>query len=174
MFIYNSIVIDFSLDNKYIFLIIKNKFFKKKVINLQRSEDLPNLFYKFIKSKQIKIDNSFNIFVNVGPGNLIPIRNSIVFAKTLSLITGCSIIGFSNYELLKNIKKKANRALLSTSSKNILLDLYKKKVKKIEASEISKFQFLKIKINYNVKILEKLILSNKFEKKVFPISYSDI
>ena len=63
---------------------------------------------------------------------------------------------------------------MSTSSKNILLDLYKKKVKKIEASEISKFQFLKIKINYNVKILEKLILSNKFEKKVFPISYSDI
>jgi tRNA A37 threonylcarbamoyladenosine modification protein TsaB len=174
MIMNNSIILDFSFDQKYIFLIINNKYYEKKILSLKRSEDLSNIFFEFIKKKKIKLDNVFHLYLNVGPGNLIAIRNSIVFAKTLSLLIGCSINGYSNYELLKNFKKINNEVLLFISGKNILLNMSKKKVKKLETNDVSKFQFLKTKIKYNKKILEKLILSKKFEKKVFPISYSDI
>ena len=105
MIMNNSIILDFSFDQKYIFLIINNKYYEKKILSLKRSEDLSNIFFEFIKKKKIKLDNVFHLYLNVGPGNLIAIRNSIVFAKTLSLLIGCSINGYSNYELLKNFKK---------------------------------------------------------------------
>ena len=101
MFLKNSIFLDFSLDQKYIFIIDKNKFYRKKILSLKRSENLPNIFYSFVKKNEIKINNTFRLYVNVGPGHIIAIRNSIVFSKILSLIFNCSLHGFSNYQLLK-------------------------------------------------------------------------
>ena len=79
----NCIFFDFSLDQKYILILSQDKLYKKKLDNLKRSENIANIFFEFIKKNQIKIDNSFSLFVNVGPGNMIAIRNSVVFTKIL-------------------------------------------------------------------------------------------
>tara|TARA_B100001057_G_scaffold47862_1_gene42647 strand:- start:139 stop:663 length:525 start_codon:yes stop_codon:yes gene_type:complete len=170
----NCIFFDFSLDQKYILILSKDKLYKKKLDSLKRTENIANFFFEYIKKNQIKIDNSFSLFVNVGPGNLIAIRNSVVFTKILSLMLGCKLSGFSNYELFKLKKKKLSRALLSLGTRNLLLDLSMKKTKKLDDSEISKFKDFKYEISYNKKILKNLIISKNFVKKVFPISYSDV
>ncbi|MAK12726.1 MAG: hypothetical protein CMI73_03560 [Candidatus Pelagibacter sp.] len=174
MFLKNSIFLDFSLDQKYIFIIDKNKFYRKKILSLKRSENLPNIFYSFVKKNEIKINNTFRLYVNVGPGHIIAIRNSIVFAKILSLIFNCSLHGFSNYQLLKFFKTKTNKVLLIMRQRKLLLDLSKRKIKKLTESEVIKFKKLIFKIKYDKKVLENLVLTKEFEKKVFPISYSDI
>ena len=58
--------------------------------------------------------------------------------------------------------------------RKLLLDLSKRKIKKLTESEVIKFKKLIFKIKYDKKVLENLVLTKEFEKKVFPISYSDI
>jgi tRNA A37 threonylcarbamoyladenosine modification protein TsaB len=170
----NYIFFDFSLDQKYILILSQDKLYKKKLESLKRSENIATIFFEFIKKNQIKIDNTFSLFVNVGPGNLIAIRNSVVFTKILSLILGCKLLGFSNYQLFKFNKKKTSKALLSLGTRKLLLDISMKKAKRLCDSEISKFKNYKYKISYNKKILKNLIMSKNFVKKVFPISYSNV
>tara|TARA_B100001093_G_C26393811_1_gene828245 strand:- start:154 stop:678 length:525 start_codon:yes stop_codon:yes gene_type:complete len=170
----NCIFFDFSLDQKYILILSQDKLYKKKLDSLKRTENIANIFFECIKKNQIKIDNSFSLFVNVGPGNLIAIRNSVVFSKMLSLILGCKLSGFSNYQLFKLKKKKLTKALLSLGTRNLLLDISTKTAKKLCDSEISKFKSYRYKISYNKKILKNLIMSKNFVKRVFPISYSDV
>ena len=170
----NCIFFDFSLDQKYILILSQDKLYKKKLDSLKRTENIPNIFFEWIKKNQIKIDNSFSLFVNIGPGNLIAIRNSVIFTKILSLILGCKLLGFSNYQLFKLKKKKLSKVLLSLGTRNLLLDISTKKTKKLCDSEICKFKNYKYKICYNKKILKNLIMSKNFIKKVFPISYSDV
>ena len=174
MFQKNSIFADFSLDYKYFFILKKKKIYKKKINFLKRSENVANIFFSFIKKKKIIIDNTFYLFVNLGPGNLIAIRNSIVFMKMLSLIFKCRLYGFSNYEVLKFNKKKTRKVLITIGSRNLLLDLSKKKANQLLLEEVKKFKNLKFKTHYNKEILEKLTLSKNLSKKVFPISYSDV
>tara|TARA_B100000963_G_scaffold119108_1_gene103737 strand:- start:319 stop:843 length:525 start_codon:yes stop_codon:yes gene_type:complete len=174
MFRKNSILVDFSSDYKYIFILKKNKIYKKKINFLKRSENIANIFFNFIKKKKIKIDSTFYLFVNLGPGNLIAIRNSIVFMKMLSIIFKCKLLGFSNYELLKFNKRKAKKVLITIGSRNLVLDLWKKKANKLPLNEEKKFENLKFKTIYNKEILEKLTLSKNLSKKVFPISYSNV
>ena len=52
MIMNNSIILDFSFDQKYIFLIINNKYYEKKILSLKRSEDLSNIFFEFIKKRK--------------------------------------------------------------------------------------------------------------------------
>ena len=126
----------------------------------------------------LAIFKSYCLFVNLGPGNLIAIRNAVVFAKMLSIIFGCRLLGFSNYQLIKLNKKaaksKSRKVLLSMGAKNLLLDLSKKKAFKLSANELHKYQSFKFHINYNKKILKNLVLSKNLVKKVSPIPYSDI
>lgn len=170
----NFIFLDFSLDQKYIILLIQGKLYNKKILSLKKSENISNIFSSFIKKNKIKVDNTFCLFVNLGPGNLISIRNSIVFAKMISMFFGCKLLGFSNYQFIRLNNIKTNKVLLTLGYKNLLLDLLKKKVNKLSVHEARKFQSLKIKTIYNKKILENLVLSKKLIKKVFPISYSNI
>lgn len=170
----NSIFLDFSLDQKYILILLQDKLYNKRILSLKRSENIANIFFRFLKKHRIKINNSFYLFVNLGPGNLIAIRNTIVFAKMLSIIFGCKLLGFSNYQLFKLFKVKDNKVLLTFGARNLLLDLSKNKVFKLPANELKKFQRFKFKKIYNKKILNNLALSKNLVKKVFPISFSDI
>ena len=170
----NWIILDFSLDKKSIFILKKKKLYKKKIISLKRSENIANIFFGFIKKSNIKIDNSFILLVNLGPGNIIAVRNSIVFAKTISLIFGCKIVGFSNYQLAKLKKITGDKVILTLQGRILLLDTSKKKVTKISLSELKKSHYTNFKFSYNKKILKKLTLSINHIKKVFPISYSDV
>ena len=85
---------------------------------MKRSENISNIFFSFIKKNKIKIDKTFYLFINLGPGNLISIRNSIVFAKMISMLFSCKLLGFSNYQILKLNNIKANKALLTLGVKN--------------------------------------------------------
>ena len=92
----------------------------------------------------------------------------------LSIIFKCKLLGFSNYELLKFNKRKAKKVLITIGSRNLVLDLWKKKANKLPLNEEKKFENLKFKTIYNKEILEKLTLSKNLSKKVFPISYSNV
>ena len=174
MFLKNFIFLDFSLEQKYIIILVRGRIYSKKILSLNRSENISNIFFSFTKKNKIKIDNSFCLFVNLGPGNIISIRNSIVFAKMIAMTLDCKLLGFSNYQLQKLNNIKANKALLTLGRKNLLLDLSKKKVTKLSMHEVKKFQSFKSKSIYNKKIIKNLILSKNFIKKVFPISYSNV
>tara|TARA_B100000609_G_scaffold193261_1_gene184407 strand:- start:512 stop:1048 length:537 start_codon:yes stop_codon:yes gene_type:complete len=174
----NSIILDFSLDQKYIFILLQERIYNKKIISLKRSENISNIFFNFLKKKRIKINNSYRLYVNLGPGNLIAIRNAVVFAKMLSIIFGCKLLGFSNYQLIKLNKntgiRKSQKFLLTMGAKSLLLDLSKKKAFKLSENELHKYQSFKFHMVYNKKILKNLVLSKNLVKRVFPISYSDI
>ena len=174
MLLKDFIFLDFSLDHKFILILKRGKLYNKKILSLKRSENISNIFFSFIKKNRIKIDKTFSFFVNLGPGNLISIRNTIVFAKMINMFFGCKLLGFSNYQVFKLNNIKANKALLTLGRKNLLLDLSKKKVTKLSLHEVHKFQSLKFKRIYNKKILKNLILSKNLTKKVFPISYSNV
>ena len=68
MIMKNSIILDFSLDQKYIIFLINNKYYEKKILSLKRSEDLSNIFFEFIKKKKIKLDNVFLFICKSRPG----------------------------------------------------------------------------------------------------------
>ena len=174
MFVKNFIFLDFSLEQKYIIFLVRDRIYSKKILSLNRSENISNIFFSFIKKNKIKIDNTFCLFVNLGPGNIISIRNSIIFAKMIAMLLDCKLLGFSNYQLQKLNNIKAKKALLTSGRKNLLLDLSKKKVTKLSMHEVKKFQSFKSKSIYNKKIIKNLILSKNFIKKVFPISYSNV
>ena len=174
MFLKNFIFLDFSLEQKYIIILVRGRIYSKKILSLNRSENISNIFFSFIKKNKIKIDNTFCFFVNLGPGNIISIRNSIVFAKMIAMSLDCKLLGFSNYHLQKLNNIEAKKALLTLGRKNLLLDLSKKKVTKLSMHEVKKFQSFKSKSIYNKKIIKNLILSKNFIKKVFPISYSNV
>lgn len=174
MLLKNFIFLDFSLDHKFILILIQDKLYKKKIIALKRSENIANIFSSFIKKKKIKIDRTFCLLVNIGPGNLIAIRNTIVFAKMISLIFNCKLLGFSNFQLLNLNNIKLKKVLLTFKNKNLLLDLLKKRVVKLSVHEAEKFRTFKCKTVYNKKIIKNLVLSKNFIKKVFPISYSNV
>jgi len=174
MFLKNFIFLDFTLDQKFILFLIQDKFYNKKILSLKKSENISNIFFSFIKKNKIKVNNTFYLFVNLGPGNLISIRNSIVFAKMITMLFGCKLLGFSNYQILKLNNIKARKILLKLGGKNLLLNLSKKKVVKLSVNEAQKFQSSKFKTIYNKKILQNLVMSKNFTKKVVPISYSNV
>ncbi len=48
----NSIILDFSLDQKYIFILLQERIYNKKIISLKRSENISNIFFNFLKKKK--------------------------------------------------------------------------------------------------------------------------
>ena len=108
------ILIDFSLENNLFFILVNKKIISKNFKNYNKTENIVDLFYKFIQKKKIKIDKSFSIIINVGPGNIVSIRNSIVIGKMISLIYQCNLVSFTNFELLiaKKYKKKKGNNLI--------------------------------------------------------------
>ena len=60
----------------------------KKIINsnkMKKSENLPNLFYKFLIENKILFSKNITLFFNCGLKNTILYRNSITLFKTLKL-----------------------------------------------------------------------------------------
>ena len=100
MFSENFIFIDAALENINFFAVNNKKNYSLKIKNIQKSENLPILLKKFLSSNKIKINNTFNVYINLGPGNLIAIRNAITTAKTFSIIYNCNIFGVSFFDIV--------------------------------------------------------------------------
>ena len=166
-----SLIIDFTLGNGSFFLISDKKTFAKKIKNLDKTEKLPLVFFDFLKKKKLKLDSSFVIYVNVGPGHIISIRNSIVLSKIISLVFGCKLLAFNNFDLLNVKKYKKTKALISLKNQNILLNVKNKNINKIKKEDLVKFKDYKSNLELNIKNIKSLLLKNRFAKKIVPISF---
>ena len=166
-----SLIIDFALGNGSFFLISDKKTFTKKIKNLDKTEKLPLVFFDFLKKKKLKLDSFFVIYVNVGPGHIISIRNSIVLSKIISLVFGCKLLAFNNFDLLNAKKYKKTKALISLKNQNILLNVKNKNINKIKKEDLAKFKNYKSNLELNIKDIKSLLLKNRFAKKIVPISF---
>ena len=166
-----SLIIDFTLGNGSFFLTLDKKTFTKKIKNLDKTEKLPLVFFDFFKKKKLKLDSSFVIYVNVGPGHIISIRNSIILSKIISLIFGCKLLAFNNFDLLNVKKYKKTKALISLKNQNILLNVKNKNINKIKKEDLAKFKNYKSNLELNIKDVKSLLLKNRFAKKIVPISF---
>jgi tRNA A37 threonylcarbamoyladenosine modification protein TsaB len=109
--------------------------------------------------------------VNVGPGHIISIRNSIVLSKIISLVFGCKLLAFNNFDLLNAKKYKKTKALISLKNQNILLNVKNKNINKIKKEDLAKFKNYKSNLELNIKDIKSLLLKNRFAKKIVPISF---
>ena len=181
--------IDATSENIFFYLNNNKKIFQKKFNKVEKTENLIFCLKKFFKVKKIKLSKDWAVFVNLGPGNYIGIRNSIVLSKIISTVYNTKVFGLSFFDILKssNILNKANFYLFSFKNKNLLLDLKRKKVTKLINFDYLKWKkkyyflsnckkvsaLLKVKLfNYTKKEIDQLVINNKFSKKLIPISVS--
>ena len=74
-------------------------------IKIKKSENLPNLFYKFLIENKILLSKNLTIFFNCGIKNTILYRNTITFFKTLKLISNVKILQFNYFDIFQLLRK---------------------------------------------------------------------
>lgn len=113
----NFLIINFTGNNNILGLRIDKKFIVKKIQNNSNTNEiLVNKITDFLKKNKIKIDKSFSIIVNQGPGSFSSIRVSLAVAKGIKISTGANLFGFKDMQLrdfnLENIEELINKNLL--------------------------------------------------------------
>ena len=171
MLIKKLIYIDSSTDDIIFFVKTGSKEIIKK-LKLEKSENLPIIFYKFIIFKKINIDKTFDVIINLGPGNSIGIRNSIILVKILKILFGCRVIGTSNFNIFQLRKNIRGKVLYKARNYNLLLNMKNRKVQKIAASDLKKYNKYYVKKNFLISDIENLLQNRKFIKKIVPIHLS--
>ena len=174
MFSENFIFIDTALENINFFAVNNKKNYSLKIKNIQKSENLPIFLKKFLSSNKIKINNTFNVYINLGPGNLIAIRNAITAAKAFSIIYNCNIFGVSFFDILK-LQNNTNKILINFKKNVIGFDIKNKVAHKIlEPKIVNKSRKKFSNINIKVEDIKSVISHKKFTKKIVPIPLSSI
>jgi len=113
----NFLIINFTGNNNILGLRIDKKFIVEKIQNNSNTNEiLVNKIIDFLKKNKIKIDKSFSIIVNQGPGSFSSIRVSLAVAKGIKISTGAKLFGFKDIQLrdfnLENIEELINKNLL--------------------------------------------------------------
>jgi tRNA A37 threonylcarbamoyladenosine modification protein TsaB len=113
----NFLIINFTGNNNILGLRIDKKFIVEKIQNNSNTNEiLVNKIIDFLKKNKIKIDKSFSIIVNQGPGSFSSIRVSLAVAKGIKISTGANLFGFKDMQLrdfnLENIEELINKNLL--------------------------------------------------------------
>tara|TARA_B100001059_G_C17665530_1_gene491750 strand:+ start:232 stop:615 length:384 start_codon:yes stop_codon:yes gene_type:complete len=113
----NFLIINFTGNNNILGLRIDKKFIVEKIQNNSNTNEiLVNKIMDFLKKNEIKIDKSFSIIVNQGPGSFSSIRVSLAVAKGIKISTGAKLFGFKDIQLrdfnLENIEELINKNLL--------------------------------------------------------------
>ena len=113
----NFLIINFTGNNNILGLRIDKKFIVEKIQNNSNTNEiLVNKIIDFLKKNKIKIDKSFSIIVNQGPGSFSSIRVSLAVAKGIKISTGANLFGFKDIQLrdfnLENIEELINKNLL--------------------------------------------------------------
>jgi tRNA A37 threonylcarbamoyladenosine modification protein TsaB len=174
MFSENFIFIDTVLENINFFAVNNKKNCSLKIKNIKKSENLPILLKKFLSSNKIKINNTFNVYINLGPGNIIAIRNAITTAKTFSIIYNCNIFGVSFFDILK-LQNNTNKILINFKKNIIGFDIKNKIARKILGPKVvNKSGKTFSNINIKVEDIKSVISLKKFTKKIVPIPLSSI
>jgi tRNA A37 threonylcarbamoyladenosine modification protein TsaB len=105
----NFLIISCTGQNNLLGIKYNNKFYKKKLHNNIRSNNLlVNNIISFIRENKVKLNNKYSILVNIGPGSYSSLRISLAVAKGIKIVYGLDLYGFKNTDLhelnLENIE----------------------------------------------------------------------
>ena len=167
-----TIFIDGTSEKLFISINYTNKKNFKIIKKIDKSESLPIKVIGFLKLKKIDLDKSFKIIVNLGPGDLISIRNSVILVKILKILFGCEVVGTSFFKIYNLRKAKKQKILIKVRKHNILLDLMKNKSFKISDIHLKKYTNFAGKSNLLSSDVTNLLKNNVFLKKIVPITVS--
>ena len=78
-------------------------------------------------------------------------------SKIISLIFGCKLLAFNNFDLLNIKKYKKTKALISLKNQNILLNEKNKSINKIKEDSV-KFKNYKLNLEINIKDYFKVFI----------------
>ena len=97
------------LKNNFLGIKYNNKFYKKKLQDNIRSNNLlVNNIISFIREYKVKLNNKYSIIVNIGPGSYSSLRISLAVAKGIKIVYGLDLYGFKNTDIhelnLENIE----------------------------------------------------------------------
>ena len=85
---------------------------KKKEIN----KHLVSEIFDFLNKHKVKLDESFSVIVNQGPGSFSGVRRALAVAKGLEISKKVQLFGFKNTDLKlfdkENIEKLLNEKLI--------------------------------------------------------------
>ena len=105
----NFLIISCTGQNNLLGIKYNNKFYKKKLQDNIRSNNLlVNNIISFIREYKVKLNNKYSILVNIGPGSYSSLRISLAVAKGIKIVYGLDLYGFKNTDLhelnLENIE----------------------------------------------------------------------
>ena len=105
----NFLIISCTGQNNLLGIKYNNKFYKKKLQNNIKSNNLlVNNILSFIREYKVKLNNKYSILVNIGPGSYSSLRISLAVAKGIKIVYGLNLYGFKNTDLhelkLENIE----------------------------------------------------------------------
>ena len=113
----NFLIISFIGKDDKLGLRINKDFFIKNFHKKKRSnEKLVREILNFINSHNVKLDETFSVIVNQGPGSFSGIRVSIAVAKGLEISKKVKIFGYNGTDLKvfdkENVEKLVNSNLI--------------------------------------------------------------
>ena len=115
------LIIDCTGKNDSITLKVNNKFFTKKIqTNLIKSEILTLEIANFIKKYNVELNNSFSIFINVGPGSFSGVRISLAVAKGIQIVKNTNIYTYNSFLLNASPYLKEKKEIISIQKTNKL------------------------------------------------------
>jgi tRNA A37 threonylcarbamoyladenosine modification protein TsaB len=142
------LIIDCTGKNDFIALKINNKFFIKKLqTNLTKNEILTLEIANFIKKHNIKLNNSFSIFINSGPGSFSGARISLAVAKGIHIVKKVNIYSYNNFLFNAASYLKEKKDIISIQKTNNFY--YSCKI------TFTKKYFVTLPEKINLKILQK-------------------
>ena len=136
-------------------------------IKMKKSENLPNLFYKFLIENKITFSKNLIIFFNCGIKNTILYRNTITFFKTLNLISNIKTLQFNYFDIFQLLR---NQSIDSHCLLNIGKELlYQKNNDKIKLLKYEAIDALRLNgyVYSNVNLKNRKI---KIKPLIFPFN----
>jgi|TARA_B100000780_G_C21113941_1_gene450439 tRNA A37 threonylcarbamoyladenosine modification protein TsaB len=94
------LIISCTGKNNLLGLKIDNNFFIKRIqTNISNNDMLVNNILDLISENNVKVENSFSILINIGPGSFSAIRVALAVAKGIKISIGTSLYGFKDSDL---------------------------------------------------------------------------
>ncbi len=98
-----NLIIDAGKDKIFFSIIYNNKSYTTEFINNRKNFDkLVILLFEFLNSKNMKINEISNVFVNQGIGKFSGIRASLAVVKGLGFANNIKIYGYNSHQISDN------------------------------------------------------------------------
>ena len=98
-----NLIIDAGKDKIFFSIIYNNKSYTTEFINNRKNFDkLVILLFEFLNSKNMKINEISNVFVNQGIGKFSGIRASLAVVKGLGCANNIKIYGYNSHQISDN------------------------------------------------------------------------